>query len=66
VVGKTLSETELRPRWGLNLGAVKRVRPDGTASVAVMPDPAFALMAGDVLLLVGADARIRDFTRTED
>jgi trk system potassium uptake protein TrkA len=66
VVGKTLGETELRSRWGLNLVAVKRARPDGTASVAVMPDPDFALMAGDVLLLVGADARIRAFTSAKD
>ncbi|HSD51469.1 MAG TPA: TrkA family potassium uptake protein [Candidatus Methylomirabilis sp.] len=62
VVGKTLDETELRSRWGLNLVAVKRSRSDGAESVAVMPDPDFALMAGDVLLLVGADARIRAFT----
>ncbi|MGE5848881.1 MAG: potassium channel family protein [Candidatus Methylomirabilota bacterium] len=62
VVGKTLGETELRSRWGLNLVAVKRSRPDGAESVVVMPDPDFALMAGDVLLLVGADARIRAFT----
>ena len=66
VVGKTLGETELRSRWGLNLVAVKRARPDGTESVAVMPDPDFALMAGDVLLLVGADARIRAFTSAKD
>jgi trk system potassium uptake protein TrkA len=62
VVGKTLRETELRPRWGLNLVAVKRSRPDGAESVTVMPDAAFPLQAGDVLLLVGADARISAFT----
>jgi trk system potassium uptake protein TrkA len=65
VVGKRLGETELRPRWGLNLVAVKRSRPDGAESVAVMPGPDFALMEGDVLLLVGSDARIRAFTRPE-
>lgn len=63
VVGKTLAQAELRARWGLNLVAVKRARPDGGESVTMMPDPDFTLLAGDVLLLVGADARIRAFTR---
>jgi trk system potassium uptake protein TrkA len=63
VIGKTLAQAELRSRWGLNLVAVKRARPDGEESVSVMPDADFSLVSGDVLLLVGAEARIRAFTR---
>jgi trk system potassium uptake protein TrkA len=61
VAGKRLRDTELRARWGLDLVAVRRRRPDGGESCTVMPEPDFALQAGDVLLLVGADARLRAF-----
>jgi trk system potassium uptake protein TrkA len=61
VLGKRLAETELRPRWGLDLVAVRRPRPGGKEAVTVMPDPEFAFQAGDSLLLVGADARIRAY-----
>jgi trk system potassium uptake protein TrkA len=62
VAGKRVRETELRARWGLDLVAVRRRRPDGGETCTVMPEPDFALLAGDVLLLIGADARIRAFT----
>jgi len=63
VVGKTLAQTEFRSRWGLHVVAVKRPRPNGEESVTVMPDASFTLLAGDVLLLVGADARLKAFTK---
>jgi K+/H+ antiporter YhaU regulatory subunit KhtT len=44
--------------------AVKRLRPDGTEGVAVLPDSEYVLQGGDVLLLVGADARIGAFITT--
>lgn len=62
VVGKTLAQTDLRSRWGLDLVAVKRARPEGGESVTVVPDRDFSLLPGDVLLLVGADGRIKAFT----
>jgi len=62
VAGKRLRDADLRARWGLDLVAVKRRRPEGGETCTVMPEPDFALLAGDVLLLVGADARIRAFT----
>lgn len=64
VGGKTLAQSELRSRWGLDLVAVKRLRPDGTEGVAVLPDSEYVLQGGDVLLLVGADARIGAFITT--
>lgn len=62
VAGKRLRDAELRTRWGLDLVAVKRRRSEGGATCTVMPEPDFTLLAGDVLLLVGVDARIRAFT----
>jgi len=62
VAGKRLREADLRARWGLDLLAVKRRQPAGEETCTVMPGPDFALLAGDVLLLVGADARVRAFT----
>jgi len=62
VAGKRLRDAELRARWGLDLVAVRRRRPDGGETCTVMPEPDFTLQAGDILLLVGADARIRAFT----
>jgi len=62
VAGKRLREAELHARWGLDLVAVRRRRPDGGETCTVMPEPDFTLLAGDVLLLIGVDARIRAFT----
>jgi trk system potassium uptake protein TrkA len=62
VAGKSLRDADLRARWGLDLVAVKRRRPEEGETCTVMPEPEFALLAGDVLLLVGADARVQAFT----
>jgi uncharacterized protein with PhoU and TrkA domain len=63
VVGRTLSQTEHRSRWGLHVVAVRRKRPDGEESVTVMQEANFIPLAGDILLLVGAHARLKAFTR---
>ncbi len=62
LAGKRLGDAGLRARWGLDLVAVRRRWPDGAETCTVMPEADFALLAGDILVLVGADARIRAFT----
>ena len=63
VIGKTLAEADLRAQWELNLVAVRRPKPGGGDTVAVMPPTDFRFQAGDVLLLAGADARLSAFTK---
>lgn len=63
VVGKTLAQAELRSKWALSLVAVRRPRPHGADAVTVIPPPDFLFQAGDVLLLIGANARLAAFTR---
>jgi trk system potassium uptake protein len=60
VVGRRLEETELRSRWQLNLIAV---RPAGKDTLQIMPPPEYVFQEGDVLLLVGADARLAAFAK---
>ncbi|OGB92244.1 MAG: hypothetical protein A2Z31_08115 [candidate division NC10 bacterium RBG_16_65_8] len=62
VIGKTLAEADLRTQWELNLVAVRRPKPGGGDTVAVMPPTDFRFQAGDVLRLAGADARLSAFT----
>lgn len=63
--GKTVAESQLRARWGLDLIGVKRPKLDGAFSVYMMPDADFRLLPKDLLLLVGANARIRSFANRE-
>lgn len=60
VVGKKLNETELRERWQLGLVAV---RPSGRDKLEILPPLDYVFQEGDVLLLVGPDARLAAFTR---
>ncbi len=60
VVGKSLAECRLREDWNINLVAV---RGAGQESLNVLPTPDHVFQAGDVLLLVGADARLSAFTK---
>jgi len=60
VVGRSLADSELRSVWQLTLVGV---RPAGgeTLETAVSPDNVFR--EGDVLLLIGPDAKLAEFTR---
>lgn len=60
VIGRTLGESELRSRWRLNLVAV---RPAGQENLDILPPPDYVFQRGDVLLLVGADARLEVFNK---
>lgn len=60
VVGRTLAQSELRSRWRLSLIAV---RPAGADKLEVLPPPDYVFREGDVLVLVGADARLAAFTQ---
>jgi trk system potassium uptake protein TrkA len=66
IAGRSIGELDLRAR-GLVLVAVKRRARGGAEgageSVAVAPDPSFALREGDVLLLCGPTERLAAFTR---
>jgi trk system potassium uptake protein len=63
VLGKTLAEANLRGQWGLDLVAVRRPKPGGGDAVTVMPPVEFQFRKSDVLILVGADARLSAFTK---
>jgi trk system potassium uptake protein TrkA len=63
VAGRSLAALDLRARFGLQVVAIKRRRPDGGEAVDATPDPALPLHEGDVLLLVGAAERLAAFTR---
>lgn len=63
VQGKCLAEAGLRSTWDLSLVAVKRPRPEGGEAVTILPETTFTFQAGDILLLVGAEARIRAFVK---
>lgn len=68
-VGKTLEDLRLRRDFGLNAVALRRrreiIHDDGTVrqeeEVDSLPGPETRLGSGDVLLVVGADERIRGF-----
>lgn len=63
VIGKTLAETDLRAQWALDLVAVRRPKPGGGDAVTVMPPVDFRFQGGDILVLVGADARLAAFAK---
>ena len=46
--GKTVAESQLRARWGLDLIGVKRPKLDGAFSVYMMPDADFRLLGASV------------------
>jgi Trk K+ transport system NAD-binding subunit len=60
VVGRTQGDSELQSVWQLNLVAV---RPAGQESLEIMVKPDYVFHEGDVLLLVGSDAKLAEFTR---
>lgn len=60
-VGKTLAEADLRRRWEIH---VLGVRPKGASGARLeMPGPDYRIVAGDTLLIAGADEAIRRFVR---
>ena len=60
VIGRTLADSELRPVWQLNLVAV---RPAGQETLEILPSSDYVFHEGDVLLLIGPDAKLAEFTR---
>ena len=59
-VGKKLGDLELLTRFQLHVLAV---RPADTERLDLFPATDYVVTAGDVLLLIGADARLTTFTR---
>ncbi|MBI4269334.1 MAG: TrkA family potassium uptake protein [Candidatus Rokubacteria bacterium] len=59
-LGKKLADLDLLTRFQLHVLAV---RPAGTARLDLFPATDYVVSAGDVLLLIGADARLAAFTR---
>jgi trk system potassium uptake protein TrkA len=60
VIGHSLADSELRSVWQLNLVAV---RPAGQETLEIMVKPDYVFHEGDVLLLIGPDAKLAEFTR---
>lgn len=60
VIGKKLEDSELRSRWQLNFVGLK---PAGGERVEILPPADYVFRDGDVLLLVGHNARLAAFTR---
>lgn len=59
-VGKRLSDLDFRQRWHLDVIGLRR----GSAeSLTLFPEADHLLVEGDVVLLIGADARLAAFTR---
>jgi len=59
-LGKKLADLDLLTRFQLHVLAV---RPAGTERLDLFPATDYVVSAGDVLLLIGADARLAAFTR---
>lgn len=58
-VGRTLKELALRPKYGLTLIAIKRRSPAGEGETTnVAPSAEDRIEAGDVLSLLGSNARL--------
>jgi trk system potassium uptake protein TrkA len=60
VIDKTLADSELRSVWQLSLVAI---RPAGQETLEILVKPDYVFHEGDVLLLIGNDAKLAEFTR---
>lgn len=60
VIGRTVADSELSSRWHLSLVGV---RAAGEEKLEVLLAPDYVFREGDVLLLVGHDARLAAFVR---
>jgi len=58
LVGKTLKDLALRPRFGLTLIAIRRPGPDGSEVTQVAPGPDDRVEAGDILALLGDNEKL--------
>jgi trk system potassium uptake protein TrkA len=61
-VGHTLRQLELRPKYGLTLIAIKR-RANGAEVTNVSPPAEEVIQRDDVLVLLGSNAKLSDFSR---
>lgn len=59
-IGHTLRDLELRPKYGLTLIAIKR-RVDGNETTNVSPSAEDVIARGDVLVLLGSNAKLSNF-----
>ena len=62
LVGKSLAEAEIRPRYGLNVIAVQKTASDGKEN-RYAPQPEYVLRGGDQLIVVGANADVEAFEK---
>ena len=62
-VGQTLRQLELRPKYGLTLIATKRHAADGTDVTNVAPSAEEVSQQDDVLVRLGSNTRLADFSR---
>ncbi len=71
LVGKSIEETQLRQRYGVNIVAVKRRTPDIDErgrrilreEISIVPKPSDALEEGDSLVLAGKNSDIQALLR---
>ncbi len=62
-IGRTLGEIDIRRRFNVTVLLIKRHEGDGEELVDHLPDAVSGLEAGDVLLVIGADAGIQHLER---
>jgi len=62
-LGQTLRQLELRPKYGLTLIAIKRREDDGNEVTNVAPSAEEVLRKDDVLVLLGSNAKLSDFSK---
>jgi trk system potassium uptake protein TrkA len=61
LIGKKLSEVDLRGKYGINLITVKKAADDETAKVMGVPRPDWVFETGDELVVFGKESSIKAF-----
>jgi trk system potassium uptake protein TrkA len=62
-LGQTLRQLELRPKYGLTLIAIKRRDDAGNEVTNVAPSAEETLRKDDILVLLGSNAKLADFSK---
>jgi trk system potassium uptake protein TrkA len=58
-IGQTLAGLDLRQRYGIIVGALRRTQPDGQQLWQPAPPPSEPFQEADVVLVIGADESLR-------
>ncbi len=61
MAGVALRDSKLRPRYHLNVVAVKQSIPDSPEHDVILPRPDYVLGSDDILMVIGRDEHIEEF-----